>query len=403
MSTLRIFCPLSAVPMACQWLALDGHADAQMSAGGLTQLPQGATKVELVLAASQVLLTRASVPPTRRRRSAALLAYAAEERLASDPDANLVSHLGQVDGEAVLAAVDRQRLQAWRDALEAIGIHVDGVYCATLLLPLRDGEWSFAWDGQEGFVRTGEFEGGATDCGDRQTPPLALHLLLEAARARTALPTAIVLHAATPAVQPDIAAWQGSLGVDIRLATEGDWRVAPAAAGTRIDRERRHWRPSTSALTSWRPIGWILLAALLLHSAALVADRVRLAGEQHQLRQQMEVRFRALFPAAVAVADPVLQTRRQLAQARHAANQPDAGDFPVMLDQVATALAVVPTAQLHALSYEEGRMTLEFTTSGAALARQVQDNLVHVGLAVEAAPVARRTPGSALVLTVRSR
>lgn len=403
MSTLRIFCPLSKAPTACQWLLFDDRAGAQPGAGGLTELPQGATRVELVLAASQVLLTRAHVPTARRRRSAALLAYAAEERLASDPDACLVSMLGQVDGDAVLAVVDRQRLRVWRDALDAVGIHVDGMYCATLLLPLRSGEWSLAWDGQEGFVRTGEFEGGATDCGAQQAPPLALRLRLEAARARAMLPTAIAVHAATLAAQPDVAAWQRSLGVDIRLAAEGDWRVAPAAPGTRIDSERQSWRPSKSALTRWRPVGWILLAALLLHSTALVVDRIRLAGEQHQLRQQMETRFRALFPAAVAVADPVLQTRRQLAQARHAANQPDAGDFPVMLDHVATALAALPTVQLHALSYEDGRMSLEFTTSGDALARQIQDHLIQGGLAVQAAPTARHTSPSTLTLTVRSR
>jgi general secretion pathway protein L len=342
------------------------------------------------------------LPPTSRRQSAALLAYAAEEKLASDPDANQVSRLGRVDGDHVLAVVNRQRLQSWRAALAAVGIRADGVYCETLMLPVQTGEWSLVWDGQEGYVRTGEFEGNATDCGDRQTPPLALQLLLDAARARDEAPAAIALHVTTLAAQPDLAAWQQSLGVNVRLAPHQDWRMVPATAGIRIDRERHHWRPSAFTLTRWRHVGWILLAALVLHSTALLADRMRLTSEQHQLRQQMEARFRALFPAAVAVADPVLQTRRQLAQTRHATNQPDAGDFPVMLGKVVAALASVPAAELHALSYEDGRMTLEFIAPGDALAQQIEARLIQAEFDVEAPQTARRAGRGTLTLTLRS-
>lgn len=402
MSLLRIFCSLTPIPAQCQWVLFDDHAGAHPGDGALADLPKGSAQVELVLAASQVLITRARLPATSRRQSAALLAYAAEERLASDPDANQVSRLGQVDGDDVLAVVNRQRLQTWQDALSAVGIHADAIYCETLMLPVQHGQWSLAWNGQEGFVRTGEFEGGATDCGDAHTPPLALHLLLEDARTREAVPTSITLHVATLAAEPDLEAWQHSLGVDIQLASRQNWRTALTTAPIRIIQDRRHWRPTAAALTRWRPVAWILLAALAVHSAALLTDRVRLASQQHQLRQQMETRFRALFPGAVAVADPVLQTRRQLAQARHAANQPDDGDFPVMLGKVVTALNSVPTAQLHALSYEDGRMTLEFTTPGDALARQIQARLTRAGFDVAVPPSTPRAVAGALTLTLRS-
>lgn len=402
MSLLRIFCSLPPVPAQCQWVLFDDHAGVHPGEGTLAELPKGAAQVELVLAASQVLLTQARLPTTGRRPSAALLAYAAEERLASDPDANQVSRLGQVDGDDALAVVNRQRLQSWRDALGAVGIHADTVYCETLMLPVQSGEWSLAWNGLEGYVRTGEFAGGATDCGDAQTPPLALQLLLEEARARGAVPAAIALQLVTPAAQPDLAAWQHSLGVDIRLAPQQNWRTTLATAGVRIDRESRHWRPSAAALTRWRHVGWILLAALILHSTALLVDRLRLASEQHALRQQMETRFRSMFPQAIAVADPALQTRRQLAKARHAANQPDAGDFPVMLGKVVTALRSVPTAQLHALAYADGRLTLEFTAPGDTLARQLQTRLSQAGFVVDVPQATPRAIPGALTLTLRS-
>jgi len=403
MSVLRIFCPLVALPATCAWVLFDDQGGSQSGEGALAQLPQGAAQVQLVLAADAVLLTRVQLPATGKRRSAALLAYAAEEKLASDPDANRVSQLGRVDGEDVLAAVDRQRLQGWRDALGALGIRLDGVYCETLMLPLQDGEWSLFWNGQDGHVRTSEFEGGATDCGDRQTPPLTLQLLLDEARTRDAVPGSIALHPAAAAASPDLDAWERSLGVRVRLAPAHDWRMAPTMAGPRIDQaDRQHWRPSPAALARWRPVGWILLVALALHSVALLADRARLGSERQQLRAQMETRFRTLFPAAVAVADPVLQTRRQLAEARHAANQPDEGDFSVMLGKVVAALAGVQGVELHALSYEGGRMTLEFADPGNTLASRIERRLRQAGFDFEVTPTARRSGRGTLTLTLRS-
>ena len=402
MSLLRIFSSLAPLPAPCQWVLFDDHTGVHPGAGALAELPRGAAQVELVLAASQVLITRARLPASGRRQSAALLAYAAEERLASDPDTNQVSRLGQIDGDDVLAVVNRQRLHSWCDALGAVGIHVDAVYCETLLLPVQSGEWSLAWDGQEGYVRTGELEGSATDCGDAQTPPLTLQLLLADARTRDALPTAISVHATTVAAQPDIAAWQQSLGVKLQLASAADWRTTLAISRLRLDQERRHWRPSIATFARWRPVAWILLAALLLHSTALLVDRIRLTSDQHQLQQQMEARFRSLFPAAVAVADPALQTRRQLAQARHAANQPDAGDFPVMLGKVVAALNSLPAAQLHSLAYEDARLTLQFTAPGAALARQIQASLARAGFEIEVPQKPQRSTPGALTLTLRA-
>lgn len=403
MSTLRIFSPLSAVPAHCAWVLFDDHAAVHPGEGTLAELPQGAQKVELVLAASQVLITRARLPASNKRPSPALLADAAEERLASDPDANQVNRLGEFDDEGVLAVVDRQRLAAWRDALEAVGIEVGHVYCETLMLPLQDGEWSLAWDGREGHVRIGEMEGGAIDCGDRQTPPWALQRLLDDARAHDRAPAAIALHLTTPAAQPDLEAWQQGLGISMRVANSGDWRRAPGSAMISIGQQTRSWRPSAHMLARWRHTAWIVLAVLVVQAGALLVDRVQLAGEQHQLRQQMETRFRALFPDALAVADPVLQTRRKLASARHAANQPDDGDFPVMLGKVAPALAAIPSAKVQALSYADGRMTLEFLATGNALAQQIEARLVEAGLGVETTHAADAAVRSSVTMTLRPR
>jgi len=108
----------------------------------------------------------------------------------------------------------------------------------------------------------------------------------------------------------------------------------------------------------------------------------------------MESRFRATFPDTVAVADPALQMRRKLAQARHAAGQSDRGDYLPMIGQVAAAAKDLPAGAVRVVSYESGRMTLEFSAADEAAVRRVGARLVQAGLSVDVAGPKRITLGA---------
>jgi general secretion pathway protein L len=385
MSLLRIYGSLIDAPQRCRWALVTGGAEAVSGEGRLTELPRRAERIQLVVPAAQVLITRAHVPQKARRNSGSALAFAVEERTAGEPDGNQVSWLGTVDGHDALAVVDKTGLMHWREALGAVGIHEYEVHCETLLLPLKTGEWSMAWNGSEGFVRTGEFEGAATDCGEHAAPPLSLRLMLEEARARGTRPECVALYATLPGAAPDIESWSRDLGIALRLAGTWDWRSAPPGAGVRLIHERQRWRAFPGAASRLRPAVAILAAALAIHAVALAADWVSLANEQRNLRQQMESRFRATFPDAIAVSDPVLQMRRKLAQARHAAGQSDRGDYLPMIGQVAAAAKDLPAGAVRVVSYESGRMTLEFSAADEAAVRRVGARLVQAGLSVDVA------------------
>jgi general secretion pathway protein L len=406
MNLLRIRCSLRDAPQRCQWALVGSGREPVAGEGALAQLPQRAERVQLVLPAAEVLITRASLPPSARRRAGSVLAFAVEEETLGEPDANQVTWLGAAADADVLAVADRQGLKAWHDALGAAGIREYEVHCETLMLPWTAQEWSLAWDGREGFVRTGEFEGAATDCGDTESPPLSLRLMLDEAKARIEAPKAIALYAAASAIAsnaaPDIEAWQRKLGVALRLAGPWDWRTAPPDAGISLAQERQRWRLTPGALARLRPAAWIVGIALAVHALALVADWTRLASEQRSLRRHMESRFRAAFPDAVAVADPALQMRRKLADARHAAGQPDAGDFLPMIEKVAAALKEVPAGGLHIASYESGRMTLELAAVEEASVRRIVARLLQAGMHVDVSPAGTRAGSAAVVLTVRS-
>jgi general secretion pathway protein L len=382
MSLLRIYAPLGEAPLRCEWVLI-GERQSMQGEGTLAELPRGADRVQLVIPAAQVLIARAKLPQGARRRAGPVLAFAVEVASAAEPDANQVSWLGAAGDADALAVVDKQGLKRWRDALEAVGLRATEVHAETLLLPHSSGEWSLAWNGGEGFVRTGEFEGAATDGGDQASPPLSLRMLLEEAQARGAAPRAIAVYVTAPGAAPDLKRWELALGVPMRLLGPWDWRMAPAQAGIGLAQERRRWRMTAAALASLRPAAWIAGAALAIHGAALIADWMLLGSEQRAVRAQMEARFRRAFPDAVAVADPALQMRRQLAAARHRAGVPDGGDFAPMIEKVATGLKDLPAGALRTVSYESGRMTLELAATEEAALRRIVARLTQTGLIVE--------------------
>lgn len=402
MSLLRIRASLADAPLRCEWALLDDGREPITGEGRLAELPQRADRVQLVISAAEVLITRARVPRTARRRAGAVLAFAVEEQTAGEPDANQASWLGAVGDDDVLAVVDKTGLTRWREALGAVGIRGYEIQCETLLLPWKTDAWGLAWDGREGYVRTGAFEGAATDRGDRTTPPQLLRLLLDEAKTNSAAPASIALYATGPDAVPDVAAWTRELGIPVHVAGTGDWRTAPPGAGVVLAQERQRWGVFGGIAARLRPAAWILGAALTIHVAALVIDWAVLANEQRALRQQMNSRFRSAFPDAVAVVDPALQMRRKLAEARHAAGQADGGDFLPMIAAVAAGTKGLPAGALKVLSYESGRMTLQLVATDEATVNRIVAELGQAGLNVERSPVAKREGGAAVMLTVRA-
>jgi general secretion pathway protein L len=167
-------------------------------------------------------------------------------------------------------------------------------------------------------------------------------------------------------------------------------------------REQQRWRGFAALSARLRPAAWIAGAALAIHSIALVTDWALLAREQRTLRSQMESRFRAVFPDAVAVVDPALQMRRKIADARHVAGLSDNGDFPPMLEKVAAAVKQLPPGGLRTVSYESGRMTLELAAVDAATLRSMVARLVQSGLSVDTSSAPVRPGSATAVIIVRA-
>jgi general secretion pathway protein L len=391
MSVLRVYCRISDAPVQCAWLLTGRTREAMAGEGPLSTMPRGADRVEMIVPASDVLITRAHLPPATRRRTAAVLSYAVEEETLPDPAQNYVCRLGAVGAAEVLAVLDIQALARWTEALAAVGIAADEVHCETLLLPWRAGEWSLAWNGAEGILRTGQLEGAATDCGCAQSPPLSVRLALDGADER---PECIAVYVMQPGAEPDVDSWAEALGIPVLLVGSWDWRSAPVDGSVSLVQPRSRWSGMGASLRELRPAAWIAAAALAIHALALLVHWTVLANEQRELNRRIETTFRAAFPDATAVVDPVLQMRRKLADIRHAAGKTDDGDFLPMLEKAAAAIKDLPTASVRATSYGAGQLRLEIAADDATM-RRVLGRLRQTGMSVEAA--ARGGTGTAIV------
>ncbi len=400
MRLLRIKGSLNAGPPRCQWAICDaGHAPVQ-GEGTLADVPRHFSRVQLVLPADEVVLARVNLPRGAKSRGGSLLSFAVEDQVVGEPEAHHTAWLGNAGSADVVAVMYKSALERWRAALKAAGVDHSEVHSEILLLPRAAGEWSLAWGGREGFIRTGDHEGAATDCGSHESPPLTLRLMLEAARKAGALPTAIAAYAMEEASGPDLAAWQRELLVPLRSAGQWSWSTAAPAAGTNLWRQRDGWRLSGDLATRLRPAAWIAACAVVLHALALTADWTVLHSEQRTLRQQMESRFRAAVPDAVAVVDPALQMRRKLAEARHAAGVSDTGDFLPMMEKTALALKELPAGSLRVAAYEQGRLSLELSGIDEPAARRFLLRLLQSGASMDASLMPGRSANGAFIVTV---
>jgi len=404
MSLLRIYISLTDAAMHCQWALLNNGLAAIVGEGTLAELPKDAEHIQLLLPATQVLVTRAQLPPAARRSTSSVLAYAIEDEMMGDPDSNQVNWLGSVGDDVfdVLAVIDKSALLHWQHALAAVGIHNYDIHCEALMLPHIANTWSLAWNGHEGFVRCNEFEGSATDCGDSETAPLSLHLMLEEAKLHKAEPEAIVIYINSSTKNIDgkiinLDKWSKELAIPVRIAGNWDWRSAPVNAGIVLAQQKQHWRALANIAFRLRPAAWLCCAILALHAIALAIDWSSLANEQHTLHQQMETRFRATFPDAMAVTDPALQMRRKLAEAHNTSGQADSSHFLSMIEPIAIAIKDVPSGSVRTISYENGRITIELLASNQELLQRIVTNLVKSGLSVET-----HIENTNVVVTVRS-
>jgi general secretion pathway protein L len=382
--------------------ALSAGGRVEDGASPLAEIPR-ADETCLVLPVARVAFVRAALPPGPAAKLAKLAPFAIEDAIVSAPEDVLATVLDdERNGERLVAVIDRRWLEVVLAKLAAHGMQPTRAVVESALAAGSPGTWTVVWTGSGGFAALGGIEAIALDASLDGRPPLSLKLAADERRRRGDPPKAVRVLLAGGADAPDTGRWTESLHVPV--AVVGKWvpeatdaaaaacpNLLPGAGGGR-------WRGAADLAARFRPAVILAVGILAAHGVLTVADWSRLAYEARGLRGDMEAAFRKAFPEAKAVVDPALQMRRNVADLRRAAGEPDPADFVPVLAKLAPALAAAGLRP-QSLRYERGELALDLLVAPDDTRERVASRLQVPGLRVQVERIAAGAGGP--VATVR--
>ena len=291
--------------------------------GALPRLP----RTELVVAAPDVLLIEATLPPLSGARLRAALQALAEPHILGDAETAYVAASKRLGSRATLAVLDRVLLQRALEVLRRVKITPASATPEQLTLTLTEGRWRLRLQPGYGCLRTAELRAIACSAPADGEPPVEVRLALE--QAGDARPQAIEVEGPC-----DTEAWSKTLGIPVLAPASAPARVEPAA----LELLQYEFGPRVADWRAWRvPMALAALCALTW-IVGLNADAWRMLREERALRARMEASVRQAFPRVPVVLDPVAQMRRGVSELRTGSDAADPRDFLPLAASLARAL-----------------------------------------------------------------
>lgn len=398
---------------ACEWTMVNAQGSPLQRGRSEPRHWPAAERCEMVLSADQCLLLKAQLPKGARSRPAEVIAYALEDQLIGEAEAEHFV-VGDSDGNAnaetgmatPVWVIERSRLRTVLATLRTLDRVPHRAVGEIQLAPLSAGGWSVCLhaDNATGFIRLGAEEGYAFDLKDVNQPPLELQLTLQAARKSDSAPQFIAVYSArSKAGEFDAAAaaaWQAALGLPVRELGEYAWRdLTTDGARNLLSGEFAPPRQPNSGWGSLKPALFIGLITLAVYAMFSFGEWIWLDNQSGRLRQHMTDTFRAAYPQAQAIVDPPLQMQRLNDQLRRERGQLGSTDFMPLLAAASEALG--GQGKLRSIAYEDGRLELTLLLADAAGAERIRGSLASRGLAVTLRDSRPSTGGIEAVFALR--
>lgn len=366
----------------CPWALCEESG--KVISQGLSQLdamPAASERIGIV-SFDRVLIFTAPRPPGSKRRWQGALPFIAEEHALSDPED---IHAVAVDEAGKISVLVVSK--SWMRQITKMGLR--RLIPETLMPDLPPDGWTLVWDGKEGFLRTSATTGLALDCGDSQTPPLALKQSLA-----VATPEQIQVRYLSSAQTGALPDWD----LPLAMGPSWDWRCAPISSSipNLLSGEFSPPLRLFDGLAKLGPALVIMLVALLIEIAGTHIEWIKLANEKQQLNQEMARIFHATFGDESELVDGPLQMRRNLVGLRHAAGVIDEADFISLLDRVSPLLGDA----VRGLNYESGRLEIDVKLGKSEDLEKLKKDMNAIGLKVRSSGLQNLPDGLQARLTV---
>jgi general secretion pathway protein L len=348
-------------------------------------------QVVVIAPGPSVTLARPELPVKAGAKLAQVVPYAMEESLAGEVE-QFHFAIGATDAAGVtqVAALRREELRGWLDALAAAGIEPHAIVPDTLCIPDNPGKTVAVIDSGLLLVRA----------------PGALPVALDAEPLTESFTLAGLegdeRHVQLYVSQQD---WQYSRemiealrevtgSLDLHVLPDGALPLL-AAAAVRADTlsllqgefvRRTGWRAEWQR---WRVAAFLALAALALHLGVRAYDLVRLHTEQRRLDAAIEQAARIAMPGVERIEDARAQVEQRLAGSGAA----DPGGLLVQLAAVGGALAGSPGPKLESLGWRERTLELQVVASNTDSIARFAQGINSRGLSADVASTTNSEDG----------
>ena len=349
MKTLRLrLCPLAdlgAESLLDFEVLDDNRVIVHRGRAVLAEIPKQG-RVELVVAAPDVLLVEAALPALSGSRLRAALPAIAEPHVLSDIESAFVV-AAKVGPRATLAVLDRALFTRALELLRRARLEAASATPEQLALPLESGRWRLRLGTAYSVLRIGSLRGIACSA-PTTAAPVEVQLALQQA-GETGRPQAIVVDGEFPARE-----WTDALGVPVVAPEAAEGRAEPVA----LELLQYELAPRLASWRAWRVPAAVAALLVLTWLIGLNVDAWLMRREESALRSRMEATLRNAFPSTPVVLDPVAQMRRGVADLRAGAGSSDPRDFLPLA--TAVARAVPASDAVRALEFRDQVLRVDF-------------------------------------------
>jgi len=358
----------------CAWQLADGSDAASFGRGSLAEAADAAPgrRVVLLVAGTDVLVTRVQVPARSRSKALAAIPWALEDRLIDDVE-TLHFAVGPADDQGFwpVAVIARERFDTYLAAVRGAGIEPHSVTAEQLALPQPDDDvWTVLEEAGRVTVRTGVYTGFACEpellSGVARAHPQPSRL--QRLASHDAPPTDWSEAWAQPPEAADAADTIEHPVAAFDAANTGiELRQGPYSRRQRMGRVARQWRLPAA----------LAVASLVLIAADTAADYVGLGQREAQLRGRMEQIFRETFPDVQRVVNPRAQMSTRLESLRSGG---DESRFADLLARTGQVVGGTEGATIERLRWRRDRLEIELQASDLQVLDQLRERIAATGL-----------------------
>lgn len=284
-------------------------------------------------------LLRVSLPAMSRKNLVRAIPFALEDRLLGDVEQQFFALVQAGKENTSVCVIAHERMQAVLAELEAAGFHPQTMLPALNASPLLENTWTMVFNGQTGWIRTGEFSGIACNI-EHEQPPYALKKSLDDSNVAGNRPTALLIINAPDEL--DTKEWSTELGLDVMQPEGKLWEnLDHSRQGFNLLQGPYKQRSSTKSSYSKLRLAIALLLILVIGNTAVFGfDWFRLYREARAINSEIVSIFKQSFPEqASTVVDPVLQMQRNLDRLRQDRGGASHTDFLALLSPVSKVLS----------------------------------------------------------------